>query len=210
MGCLAALSLWALEVPSFKSRQLSPRPWGPDPLSLDLTAQRVGTAPLQRNGPWGLDAEGQIGEGLWGHTTGRVAGRRRPAMGLGACLTGFIPGGSAATVGPSRRLQGHREPCGGQQPGWSQCRHGWVPLQFSALQVSNSVRGLHLQREQDRAWDGKTACKRLPAHPCRVHTPPSLHSLQGAPQLEAPSSPQNEELQSAWEVQRPCQRPLPC
>lgn len=66
----AAPSPWVLEVPSLKSRRLSLRPWGPDPLCLDLTAQKVGTTLLQRNRPWGLDAEGQIGEGLWGHATG--------------------------------------------------------------------------------------------------------------------------------------------
>ena len=48
------------------------------------------------------------------------------------------------------------------------------------------------------------------SNPCKVHSSQSLHSLQGVPQLEALSSTQNEERQSAWEVQRPWQRPLPC
>ena len=136
MDCLAALSLWALEVPSFKSGRLSPRPWGPEPLSSDLTAQRVGTTPLQRNGPWGLDAEGQIGEGLWGHTAGRAAGRKQTSRGAGGLSHWVHSQRLCSNSGPLRHLQGHREPCGGQQPGWSQCRHGWVPLQFPALQAS--------------------------------------------------------------------------
>lgn len=41
-----------------------------------------------------------------------------------------------ASAGPLWCLQGHQEPCGVHQPGWSQRRHGWMPFRVSALWAS--------------------------------------------------------------------------
>lgn len=96
-----------------------------------------------------------------------------------------------ASAGPLRCLQGHREPCGVHQPGWSQRRHGWMPLQgfCPAGLLANSVCGLLLWREQDQGQGPETAYRWPPAWPCRVCTSPTFHSLQGTSQLEGGRPP---------------------
>ena len=138
---------------------------------------------MQRNGPWALDAEGQIGEGPWGHATARGQQTSHRAGGLTHWVHSWrlcgISGALMVSPGPPGALWG--------PSAWLESAQTWVDAFQGFCSVgllANSVHGLLLWREQDRGQGRKTAYRRPPAWQCRVRTSPTLHSLQGASQLE--------------------------
>lgn len=155
---------------------------------------------MQRNGPWALDAEGQIGEGPWGHVTGwgQLAAADQPQS-WGPVSLGSFPEALWHQRGPygvsraTGSLVGSISLAGvSADTGGCLCRVSALRVCLQTLCVGFFSGG---SRTRDRAprlptdghQHGRAGCAPLPpftqsrAHPSRRAAGPLLSPKRGAP-----------------------------